>query len=210
MDLLGWVQPVDLSAYRRGTAGVFDTGTAALKRWGQPTKGLPMSDPTPDSPQPPTTPPTTPPTQPPAPPAAPATPPPAAYPPAQPPYGAAPAYGAQPPYGAAQPYGAPAYTPYPAPTKTNALAIVSLISSIVGLVLIPFLGSLAGVITGHISLKQLKTSGENGRGMALAGTIVGWVGLAFAIIGGVLLVIWFVWIFSMAGTYGYDEYSYSS
>jgi hypothetical protein len=182
-----------------------------------------MSDPTPDTPPQPATPPTEPPAapQPPVAPEAPAAaqapaapPAPGAYPPpayASPPqYGAAPAYGAQPPYGAAQPYGAPAYTPYPAPPKTNALAIVSLITSIVGIVLIPFLGSLAGVITGHISLKQLKTNGENGRGMALAGTIIGWVGLAFAVIGGILLVIWFVWLFSMAGSYGYDDYTYSS
>ncbi|WP_200847132.1 DUF4190 domain-containing protein, partial [Microbacterium sp. 18062] len=124
---------------------------------------------------------------------------PGAYPP--------PAYGTQPPYGSAPAYAAPSYTPYPAPPKTNALAIVSLVSSLVAFVFLPLIGSLAGIITGHISLRQLKTSGENGRGLALAGTIVGWAGLALAIIGGVLLVVWFVWIFSLADGAGYYEYS---
>jgi hypothetical protein len=63
------------------------------------------------------------------------------------------------------------------------------------------------VITGHIALRQLKTSGENGRGLALAGTIVGWVGVALSLIVGVLIVIWFVAIIGTAGSYGYDSYS---
>jgi hypothetical protein len=71
---------------------------------------------------------------------------------------------------------APGYGAYPAPAKTNTLAIVSLISAIVGFVLIPFIPSVVAVITGHMSLGQVKKTGEQGRGLALAGTIVGWVG----------------------------------
>ncbi|WJS92277.1 DUF4190 domain-containing protein [Microbacterium testaceum] len=108
-------------------------------------------------------------------------------------YGA-PAYGApaynQPPTST---YGQPAYgTPnaaygyggaYAAPARTNVLAIVSLVASLVGFVLIlPVVGSIAGVIMGHISLKQIKERGERGRGMALAGVIVGYVTLLFVIL----------------------------
>ena len=71
---------------------------------------------------------------------------------------------------------APGYGSYPAPAKTNTLAIVSLVSAIVGFVLIPFIPSVVAVITGHMSLGQVKKTGEQGRGLALAGTIVGWVG----------------------------------
>jgi hypothetical protein len=39
---------------------------------------------------------------------------------------------------------------------------------------------------GHISLNQIKRSGEGGRGMALAGIIVGWAGLALLVIMAVL------------------------
>ncbi|MET0296560.1 MAG: DUF4190 domain-containing protein, partial [Microbacterium sp.] len=78
-------------------------------------------------------------------------------------------------------YGAPAYG-Y-GQVKTNVLAIISMIASIVGFIwILPFVGSLAGVIMGHISLKQIARTGEKGRGMALAGVIVGWVGLALVII----------------------------
>ncbi|MFJ4160732.1 DUF4190 domain-containing protein [Microbacterium testaceum] len=118
--------------------------------------------------------------------------------PAAPAYGTptpeAPAYGA-PAYG--QPttstYGQPAYgTPnagyaygggYTAPARTNVLAIISLVASLVGFVLIlPVVGSIAGVIMGHISLKQIKDRGERGRGMALAGVIIGYVTLLFVIL----------------------------
>ncbi|MFK4837032.1 DUF4190 domain-containing protein, partial [Microbacterium sp. ZW T2_14] len=110
-----------------------------------------------------------------------------AYPP--PPYGtaapAAPSYGTAPAYGAAPGYG------YGAQPKTNTLAIVSLIASIASFIIVPFVGSVVGVITGHMSLNQLKTSGEQGRGMALAGTIVGWVGLGLAILGIIAAILFF-------------------
>ncbi len=89
--------------------------------------------------------------------------------------GAAPAYGqAAPGYG--QPTGA----------KTNVLAIVSLVASISGFVILPFIGPIVGVICGHISLGQIKKTGEQGRGMALAGLILGYVGIALAIIGTII------------------------
>lgn len=53
--------------------------------------------------------------------------------------------------------------------KTNTLAIISLVSA--------FFVSLVAVITGHIALKQIKTRGGKGRGLALWGTILGYVGL---------------------------------
>ncbi|MDF2554259.1 MAG: hypothetical protein K0R60_154, partial [Microbacterium sp.] len=121
-------------------------------------------------------------------------------------YGTQPPYGAQPSYGTQQGYGAAPYTPYPSAPKTNTMAIVSLIASIVGFVFLPFIGSLAGVITGHIALRQLKTSGENGRGMALAGTIVGWVGLALSVIITVIIIISVVYAINSSGSY-YDSYS---
>ncbi|MCY1717107.1 DUF4190 domain-containing protein [Microbacterium sp. SL62] len=122
----------------------------------------------------------------------------------------APAYGA-PAYG--QPttstYGQPAYgTPnagygygggYTAPARTNVLAIISLVASLVGFVLIlPVVGSIAGVIMGHISLKQIKDRGERGRGMALAGVIIGYVTLLFVI----LFVIGISILIASAGTSG--------
>lgn len=123
----------------------------------------------------------------------------------QPPaYGSTPAYGPTPPaYGAAPAYGsAPGYAaPYGAyaPVKTNTLAIISMIASIAGFIwILPFIGSLAGAIMGHISLRQIAATGEKGRGMALAGIIVGYVGLALFVIG----IIAFFAFFAFAASQG--------
>lgn len=96
-------------------------------------------------------------------------------PPSQP----APAYGepAAPAYGQSAAYG------QPSGAKTNTLAIISLVASIAGIVILWGIGSIVGVICGHISLSQIKKTGEQGRGMAVAGLIVGYVGIALAIIG---------------------------
>ncbi|RAX44290.1 DUF4190 domain-containing protein [Arthrobacter sp. AQ5-06] len=71
------------------------------------------------------------------------------------------------------------YAQAPAPAKTNSLAIAALISS--------FFISLLGIILGHIALNQIKTTGEGGRGLAIAGLVIGYVSIALAII--VLIVI---------------------
>ncbi len=83
----------------------------------------------------------------------------------------APAYGTQPAYGQAAP---------PTGAKTNTLAIVSLVASLIGLV--SGIGFLVGIICGHISLGQIKKTGEQGRGMAVAGLIIGYVGIVLSII----------------------------
>jgi hypothetical protein len=62
-------------------------------------------------------------------------------------------------------------TPAVAGARTNVLAIVSLVTSIVGL-------SLVGVITGHIGLNQIKKTGEEGRGLAIAGLVIGYISIA--------------------------------
>jgi hypothetical protein len=88
---------------------------------------------------------------------------------------------------------APAYVPAPTVT-TNVLAIVSLVTGIAGLTFVPFLGSIAAVVTGHISLHQLKTKQENGRGMAIAGLITGYVGVAFTVLASILLIAFLVMV----------------
>lgn len=123
---------------------------------------------------------------------------PGSYPPAPP------AYSAPPPYGAAQPYGtpygaAPAYGGYAA-AKTNTLAVVSLVSSLVGFFVIPFIGSIVGIITGHMSLGQIKQTGEQGRGLALAGLIVGYVGLGFVLLGLVIFLAFLPVLFAGIGS----------
>jgi len=123
------------------------------------------------------------------------TPPPAYSPPAPPAYGAtpaAPAYGsapAAPPAYAPQGYGQPA-----AGEKWNVLAIVSLVSA--------FFVSLAAVICGHIALSQIKKTGEKGRGLAIAGLVLGYLGLIAGII--------FIVVVILVTIAGINEGSYST
>lgn len=65
--------------------------------------------------------------------------------------------------------------------KTNTLAIVSLI--------LAFFIPLVGAILGHVAMGQIKKTGEQGRGIALAGVIIGWVFTALSILASILFFI---------------------
>jgi Domain of unknown function (DUF4190) len=95
---------------------------------------------------------------------APHSPPPSAPPPITPP---------APPYGSG-PF--PQYTPT-TPVRTNGLAIASLV---LGIIWIFWVGSILAVIFGHVALSQIKRSMGTiaGRGLAIAGLVLGYVGLA--------------------------------
>ncbi|MGC0422276.1 DUF4190 domain-containing protein [Embleya sp. AB8] len=100
-------------------------------------------------------------------------------------YGQAPPYGQQPPYG----YGYhqyPGYGGYLPQPGTNGLAIASMI---LGIVWLYWLGSLLAVIFGHIALAQTARTGQQGRGMAIAGVVLGWIGMALLALGIVVLVL---------------------
>jgi len=90
----------------------------------------------------------------------PAEPPPGGYPPEPPPGGYPPGY--------------PGAYPAPAPRPTNTFAVASLVCA--------FVFAPLGVLFGHISLSQIKRTGEEGRGLAIAGLVIGYVLTALAII----------------------------
>jgi FKBP-type peptidyl-prolyl cis-trans isomerase/Domain of unknown function (DUF4190) len=73
--------------------------------------------------------------------------------------------------------GGPGYGPRPSTARTNGLAIASLV---LGILWLYWLGSLLAVVFGHIALRQIRRAngGQEGRGLAIAGAILGWVGLA--------------------------------
>jgi uncharacterized protein YacL len=97
------------------------------------------------------------------------------------PYGTTPpAYQQAPAYSAAQGYNGYGQ---PASERYNVLAIVSLVSA--------FFVSLAAVITGHIALTQIKRTGEKGRGLAIAGLVLGYLGLISGLIAGVIFFLLF-------------------
>jgi hypothetical protein len=66
---------------------------------------------------------------------------------------------------------------YPPVRPTNVLGIITLVLGILGFALVP-------VITGHIALAQIKRTGDEGRGITIAGLVLGYVGLAGYVLAG--------------------------
>lgn len=103
------------------------------------------------------------------------------WPPSQPPQGQQPhgpvqygpgQYGGQPP-----PYGY-GYPP-PAPRGTNAMAVTSMI---VGILWLYWIGSILALVFGYVGRSQIRRTGEGGGGMAIAGIVLGWIGVGLLII----------------------------
>ena len=104
----------------------------------------------------------------------------------------------QPAYGQTAPgYGAPGYGPPVGyapqwPRPTNTMAILALVMA--------FVFAPAGLILGIIARRQIRQTGEQGDGMALAGIIIGGIFTAFF----VLMIVFFVIAF--AGMASYPTY----
>jgi hypothetical protein len=76
--------------------------------------------------------------------------------------------------------------------STHSLAVISLILSILGFMpVLPVIGSIAGIITGNIARRSITTNPEQwtGNGLAKAGVILGWIGVALVIVVVVGLVL---------------------
>jgi hypothetical protein len=107
---------------------------------------------------------------------------------AAPPQYAPPQYGQVPPPGYGPPpgypppgYGAPGYPPAAWGRPTNTMAILALVMA--------FVFAPAGLILGIVARKQIRRTGEDGDGLALAGIIVGGIVTAIFVL---LIVLWIV------------------
>jgi hypothetical protein len=92
------------------------------------------------------------------------------------PYGPPPGYGPQ-NYGP-QNYGGyppPGYGGYAPTAPTNGMAIASLI---LGILWLYWVGSIMALVFGYIAQQQIRQRGESGQGLATAGIVLGWIGVA--------------------------------
>jgi hypothetical protein len=90
----------------------------------------------------------------------------------QPRYGNAPGYREAGPYGQPGPY----VTGSRVGRKTNSLAIASLCCGI-GQLLVGILAGIPAIVLGFVAISQIRQTGENGRGMAIAGIVLGFVSI---------------------------------
>jgi hypothetical protein len=97
-----------------------------------------------------------------------------------------------PPPGTIYPGGAPAYrSTYPGATdtRTSGLAVASLVTGLFFWCWV--LPGIVAIVLGHLALESIEDSGgtKTGRGMAIAGIVLGWVGIGIV---GLLVLWWFV------------------
>ncbi|WP_241156192.1 DUF4190 domain-containing protein [Leucobacter chromiireducens] len=106
-------------------------------------------------------------------------------------------------------YGAPVYRPAaPAPAaaprgttlaQTNTYALLAII--------LAFISPIAGVVFGHMSLSQIKRTGDAGRGLAITGLVLGYASFAFLIVF-IVLYIGFIALAIGGIASEYSSYSY--
>ena len=71
-----------------------------------------------------------------------------------------------------------AYTPVMS-RGMNGMAIASMV---LGILWLYWVGSILALVFGYIALNQIKTRNENGRGMAIAGVVLGWIGVGTGVL----------------------------
>ncbi|TBV71390.1 DUF4190 domain-containing protein [Pseudoxanthomonas winnipegensis] len=83
---------------------------------------------------------------------------------------------------------------------TSSLAVVSLVFGILGWSLLPTIGALVAVITGHMARAEIRRSqgALDGDGMAVAGLVLGWLHLVLLVLGIAALFLFFGGIAALA------------
>jgi hypothetical protein len=87
---------------------------------------------------------------------------------------------------------------------SSTLAIVSLVSAILGFTFVPIVGTIVALITGYMARSETRSipPRASGDGMATAGIIMGWVQVALLVIGVCCTIAYFVFflgIFAASG-----------
>jgi hypothetical protein len=88
-------------------------------------------------------------------------------------------------------FAAPAVGPrvyLPRSTRVNGWAIASIVAGVAWMV---WFGSVAAIVMGHVALGQIRRSGgtQTGKGLAVAGIVLGWLAIATFVLAGIGAVI---------------------
>jgi hypothetical protein len=87
---------------------------------------------------------------------------------------------------------------------TSTLAIVSLVSAILGFTFVPLIGTVVALITGYMARNETRAipARVSGDGLATAGIIMGWIQVGLIVIGVCCTIAYFVFfigIFAASG-----------
>ncbi len=91
----------------------------------------------------------------------------------------------------------PPYQPAP---QSSSMALISMIAGICGFTILPMIGSLVAVITGHMAKSEINRSGGTlgGGSAANIGLVLGYIGLGLSVIGLCLFALLFALPFVLA------------
>lgn len=87
--------------------------------------------------------------------------------------------------------------------RTSTTAILSLVFGILSWCLLPLVGAIVAVVTGHVARAELRRAPPgtmDGDGMAVAGLVLGWANLALMVLGLFLVlfvfggIAWLAWL----------------
>ncbi|MGL6289811.1 MAG: DUF4190 domain-containing protein [Silanimonas sp.] len=77
--------------------------------------------------------------------------------------------------------------------RTSPLAIVSLVSGLLGWTLAPWLGSIVAIITGHMARAEIRRdpAAVEGDGLAIAGLVLGWAMVIVSVLTMLAILLFF-------------------
>ena len=77
--------------------------------------------------------------------------------------------------------------------RTSNLAIISLVSGILGWTILPWVASLVAIVTGHMARAEIRRSAGTmeGDGLAVAGLVLGYAMVVISLIGLILIILFF-------------------
>lgn len=83
------------------------------------------------------------------------------------------------------------YPPASLGARTEPFAIVALVCSLAGLVVCPPVPGIVGIVFGHLALGRIRRFGYAGRGLAIAGLVVGYATVALALVAAAVFAAFF-------------------
>ncbi len=77
--------------------------------------------------------------------------------------------------------------------QTSAMAIVSLVAGLLGWSLLPVIGSVVAIVTGHLARGEIRRRPEalEGDGLAVAGLVLGYLMVAMTVVGLLFIFLFF-------------------
>ncbi len=87
---------------------------------------------------------------------------------------------------------------------SSTLAIVSLVSAILGFTFVPVIGTIVALITGYMARSETRSipARASGDGLATAGIIMGWIQVALLVIGVCCAIAYFVFMVGIFASSG--------